>query len=101
LRKLQADFEPIALAEAESAKAWYFELSPVLAEAFVDDLEKTKNLAVVFPGLGKVVNEVLRSFPLSRFPYYIVYLLKRNRIRIVAVAHERRGPRYLSGLKHR
>ncbi|MGQ0847085.1 MAG: type II toxin-antitoxin system RelE/ParE family toxin [Sporichthyaceae bacterium] len=36
----------------------------------------------------------VRSAPVRRFPYRIVYLVHDDAIRVLAVAHTRREPRY-------
>ena len=40
---------------------------------------------------------LVRRVPVSRFPYYLAYLVTSDAIHVLAIAHERRRPGYWSG----
>lgn len=89
-------FHPKALAEYESAAVWYRGRSHEGAlrfAALVDDgilgIRKMPEAWPVWPGRADVRRRVLQ-----RFPYSIIYLVDRNEIVIVAVAHHKRRPGY-------
>lgn len=87
-------FHPAALAEVEDAEAWYAAERVELGDAFVADLEATvariasNPLAVAerWPGV--------RQAQLRRFPYLVVFRLRRECVEVVAVAHGHRAPRH-------
>lgn len=55
--------------------------------------------ALQLPGLGPVWRGTTRRFPLRRFPYSIIYQLKPDEIRVIALAHQSRRPGYWRGRK--
>jgi toxin ParE1/3/4 len=85
---------PTALAEAESATAWYAERDPKIAAAFAVEIEQALERILVAPerwpahlhGTGRVL--------LKRFPFQIVYRDQLERILVVAVAHTKQRPGY-------
>ncbi|KNZ34025.1 MAG: hypothetical protein AD742_00865 [Methylibium sp. NZG] len=50
-----------------------------------------------WPGLGHKAGARARAFELKRFPYQLVYRLTTDAVVIVAIAHERRDPRFWRG----
>jgi plasmid stabilization system protein ParE len=50
------------------------------------------------PRVGRRLTETARRFPVGGFPYQLIYRpLDDGRIRVLAVAHKRRRPRYWFG----
>ena len=43
----------------------------------------------------------VRRVPVSRFPYYLAYLVSDDKIHILAIAHDGRRPAYWSGRVNR
>jgi plasmid stabilization system protein ParE len=84
-------------AEIELAEAVDFYLlnaSPAVARNFVDRFEEKVRLLVQFPGLGAPTTNGRHLFPLGRYPYSILYPSENVVIRIRAIAHQARRPKY-------
>jgi toxin ParE1/3/4 len=70
-----------------------------LAVAFIDEFERALGVLCAHPGLGSVWRGSARRFPLRRFPYTIIYLVKLDEVRVIALAHQSRRPGYWRGRK--
>lgn len=96
MTRFRIEILPEAEEELREAFLWYFERSPLAADAFrlevfdkVDDLARD---ADTWP----VDDDGIRSRRLSRFPYTVHYELVAGRVTVLAVAHQRRAPGYWS-----
>lgn len=94
---LHVELHPAALAEAESAAAWYAARSSRAAAAFAREIETAIALIAENPERGFVYLEGTRRILLKRFPFLVVFRVQGERIHVVAVAHGRRRPGYWSG----
>lgn len=92
-------FHPDARAELLDAATYYEERADGLGGQFIDEAQRVLDLLAGSPGLGSPVvgHGALRLWPLRRFPYYVIYRAGEDAIFVLAVAHERRRPRYWSG----
>jgi toxin ParE1/3/4 len=72
----------------------YLEESPAAARGFFDAVEHAEELIAENPHIGRPAERGTRRFPLPRFPYDVVYLIKPDETVILAVAHHRRHPEY-------
>jgi plasmid stabilization system protein ParE len=91
----QVDIHPDALAEAESAVAWYAERSSRAPAAFIEEIDNAIQSILNAPERWPIFESDFRRVPLFRFPYSIVYRKKSNDlVQILAVAHGRRKPGY-------
>lgn len=89
---------PQALTELQQAAAFYIEHANVeLGESFVAEFERSISALLEHPLIGNVWRGDTRRFPLRRFPYSIVYQIKPDLLRVVAVAHQSRRPGYWAG----
>ena len=88
------ELHPAAVDEAAEAHDWYFERSPRAAAAFMAELDTAIDQIALFPERWAVGGHGTRRYPLKRFPYLVIYHLRSDKIRIVAVAHARRRPGY-------
>jgi plasmid stabilization system protein ParE len=70
-----------------------------LGLALVTEFERAIEVLREHPNLGAPWRGITRRFPLRRFPYNILYLVKGAELRIIALAHQRRRPGYWSGRK--
>jgi len=68
-----------------------------VAEDFLNEFDYAVSLLREFPGLGTPWRGQARRFPLRRFPYSVVYYETPERLRVVAIAHQRRKPGYWRG----
>lgn len=69
-----------------------------LGFAFITEFERALELLCAYPELGAPWRN-RRRFPLRRFPYSIIYYIKDDELRVVALAHHRRKPEYWAGRK--
>jgi len=87
-------------AERELVEAALFYAGKANAElglALVAEFERALNLLCERPRLGAVWRVSTRRFALRRFPFSIIYQLKDDQVRVIALAHQRRRPGYWRG----
>ena len=83
-----------AEAEIFQALAWYADRSAVAARAFVQELSSMVALAARSPETWPRGHGNTRHIVFPRFPFDLVFRRKGETVEIVAVAHQRRQPRY-------
>jgi plasmid stabilization system protein ParE len=91
-------WHPEALSEAEDARNWYADRSPLAARGFLLALEEAVTSIMESPKRWPERRYRCRHyiFP-NQYPYTLVYRVT-GKIEIVAVAHQKRRPYYW---KHR
>ena len=77
---------------AEAARFYRREGSRAVAARFLDEFERTANLLVEYPGIGTPTEGQRRGFPLSGFPYSVIYRETGTGIRILVLRHQNRDP---------
>jgi len=82
---------PDAKADISAAVRWYERTDPTLAFRFTLEMRVVKSRIARFPYQFPLVNASVRRALLNRFPYLVFFSLKKDRIRILAVLHERRA----------
>ena len=91
-------FGPFARLELREAAQWYLaDGGPAIAEQFETAIERALQLLLFMPQLGKPAYPGVRTWPLKRFPYTLVYRADGPMITVIAVAHLNRGPGYWPG----
>jgi toxin ParE1/3/4 len=90
---------PTVSAEAErelidGAVFYAREANADLGLAFIAEFERALGILSKQPKLGPVWRGSTRRFPLRRFPYSIIYQLKSDEVRVIALAHQSRRPGY-------
>ena len=85
---------PEAEAEARAAFLWYFERSPLAADAFRTELFQAVDRLISTAADWPRGEDGARRYHLHHFPYTLVYELEGSTATILAVAHQRRRPRY-------
>ena len=89
---------PEAEADLDEAIDHYIdEASAAVAADLQREVRRVAALLCEWPSLGHKVGVHARAFGLKRFPYQLVYRLTTDAVVIVAIAHERRDPRYWRG----
>lgn len=78
----------------ETAKFYAERADQALGLAFIAEFERALNFLTHNPELGAIWRGTARRFPLRRFPYNLVYQIKPEELRIIALAHQRRRPGY-------
>ena len=88
---------PGADAELAEAVRYYEEEEEGLGARFEAEIVRCARLIQRAPEAAPVVRpKGLRRKVLQRFPYSLIYAVEPDRIRIVAIAHQRRRPGYWS-----
>lgn len=85
---------PEAETEAREAFLWYFDRSPIAADAFrtelLDAIDSLTTTAVDWPE----DEDGIRRYHLKHFPYTVMYEVLDHQVTVFAVAHQRRRPGY-------
>ena len=85
---------PDAEEEFREAFLWYFERSPIAADAFrslvFEAIDSLADRADMWP----VDEDGIHFYVLTRFPYTIWYDLEGDRAGVLAIAHQHRRPNY-------
>ena len=80
--------------ELEACVNYYNSQRSNLGTEFLAEFESTAERILKFPNAARMVGEDVRSKPIHRFPFYVLYRSLVDEITIIAVAHRRRRPRY-------
>lgn len=96
---LPIQFSAEASAELDDAATWYDEQRAGLGAELMDAVDEALETLAEWPHAGAPVEEVpadleVRRAPVARFPYHVGYIVLDDRVRILAVAHDRRRPAY-------
>lgn len=96
---MNASFLPAAQAELIAAVQWYLaDGGPVPAETFEAAIRRATHMLSRMPTVGTPMRGGLRSWPLRRFPYTLVYRsLGDQGIEVIALAHHKREHGYWAG----
>jgi len=80
--------------ELEACVNYYNSQRSNLGTEFLAEFESTAKRILKLPNAVRTVGEDVRSKPIHRFPFYVLYRSLEDEITIIAVAHRRRRPRY-------
>jgi toxin ParE1/3/4 len=81
----------------DSAADYYDLESPGLGNVFLNEVEHALAQVTEFPEAATPVHAAVRKRLLSKFPYALLYSLRDDEIRVLAVAHQKRRPFYWRG----
>jgi plasmid stabilization system protein ParE len=87
----------VAEAEINEAADFYDIESPGLGSVFIDEIQRAIGSISEFPDAAPLVRGRVRKRPIPKFPYSMVYSVRPDEIRILAVAHQKRRPFYWRG----
>jgi len=95
----QVHFEDEADAEYRLAGRWYEDRRAHLGLEFFDAVDATIDQIVAMPSAAALIPRMPADLPVrrravTRFPYHAIYLEAPPRLRILAIAHDRRKPGY-------
>lgn len=85
---------PEAEAEIREAFLWYFERSPIAADAFRTETFQVINRLAVDALMWPEDEDAIRQHVLRHFPYTVFYETQGKAVTVLAVAHQRRRPGY-------
>ncbi|HEX5645389.1 MAG TPA: type II toxin-antitoxin system RelE/ParE family toxin [Nitrospira sp.] len=90
----KATFHEAASAEVNEAAKYYEERVPGLGLLFLAAVEEAAEKVLANPEAFQLVGEEIRHKLIRRFPYSLLYVIEPDRIRVIAVAHQKRRPGY-------
>ena len=90
---MRVTLRPRAEWDIDDAYAWYEERSPGLGEVFLRSVEACFARIVRHPEAYVIADGRVRRARLNRFPYAVYYVIRDDRIDVLAVYHSRRRPR--------
>ena len=88
----RVEFLDIAKIELREAIAYDESESAELGREFTVEVKRTLERIIRFPEAWSMLSERTRRCRTKRFPYGIVYQVRKERILIVAIMHLRREP---------
>lgn len=94
---MRIEFHPSARAELRLARRWYYDLSPLAAANFSNEIASALRRIAETPDRYPKGDWGTRLFVVARFPFTIVFRVSEPVITIVAVAHQKRRPGYWAG----
>ena len=83
--------------ELNEAAYYYSQESHGLGSTFLDELERTIDRIVDHPEAGPLVEETVRRRLVPRFPYAVLYSVREDEVRILAIMNQKRRPFYWRG----
>ncbi len=91
-------FHPLAEQELIDATVYYEKENQGLGLEYLSEVEHAANLLIRYPNAGSMVRDSVRRLVLPKFPYSLLYrVVDEEMIRVLAVAHHKRKPRYWIG----
>ena len=91
---MKLGFHPDARAEMEESAVWYESRKPGLGDEFLLEVQSRLARIVNQPERWREVEVGVRSCPLSRFPFAIIFRIRAETVQIIAIKHHRRRPGY-------
>ncbi len=88
----EVTLHPAAEAEYEVALGWYLERSARAAAGFEDAVDRVIEFIETFPEASPLCDDRHRYHSLRRYPYGIVYRIDGDKVRVVAITHDRQLP---------
>jgi plasmid stabilization system protein ParE len=83
--------------ELNEAADFYDIECPELGSVFIDEIQRGIRAIAEFPESGPLMKGQVRKRPIAKFPYSLIYSVHPDKIRILAVAHQKRRPFYWRG----
>ena len=79
---------------AEAARFYRREGGRAVAARFLDEFQRIAELLVKHPDIGTLTEGERRAFPLTGFPFSVIYRPLNPGIRILVVRHQNRDPEH-------
>jgi mRNA-degrading endonuclease RelE of RelBE toxin-antitoxin system len=90
----RVEIEADDTAAAVQARLWYAAPDADLARNFLAELDSAIEVVADRPDRWPAGRRDTHQYRLRRFPFRVVYLFDAERVRIIAIAHNRRKPAY-------
>jgi plasmid stabilization system protein ParE len=86
-----------AESEINEAADFYDLENPGLGAVFIDEIQRGIERISQFPEAAPLMGGRIRRQALFKFPYSLIYSVRPDEIRLLAVAHQKRRPFYWRG----
>ncbi|MEW6185881.1 MAG: type II toxin-antitoxin system RelE/ParE family toxin [Thermodesulfobacteriota bacterium] len=83
--------------EINEAADFYDLENPGLGNVFIDEIQRSIEIIAQFPEAAPLIRDCVRKKPLIKFPYSLIYSIRSDEFRLLAVAHQKRRPFYWRG----
>lgn len=87
----------VAESEINEAADFYDLESPGLGSVFIEEVERAIENITQFPDAAPSIRGRVKKKALLKFPFSIIYSVKPDEIRLLAMAHQKRRPFYWRG----
>ena len=87
-------YHPDAEAELIEAAQYYETRVRTLGVQFLDEADRSVSIILSAPERWKILEEDVRRYLMTHFPYAIYYRISLDRLRILAFKHHSRHPDY-------
>jgi plasmid stabilization system protein ParE len=87
-------FHPLAKIELNDAAVYYDDQQKGLGLDFIEEIYATIKRILQFPKAWSKLSKNTFRCLVNRYPYGIIYQIKKNEIRIIAIMHLNRKPGY-------
>jgi plasmid stabilization system protein ParE len=87
-------FHPLAKIELNDAAVYYDDQQKGLGLDFIEEIYATIKRILQFPKAWSKLSKNTFRCLVNRYPYGIIYQVKKNEIRIIAIMHLNRKPGY-------
>ena len=91
------EFHRLAEHELNEAAQYYDLEEPGLGSSFLEEVDRCLESIGAHPEAGQILRGAVRRRLLRRFPYALLYRIKPNTVRILAVMNLKRRPMYWVG----
>lgn len=81
----------------DSSYEYYYEESPIVADAFFQRINVSLEIIKKSPLLFREIHNTLRRFIVKQFPFVIYYQVVGNTIKVMAIFHSSRNPKIWTG----
>lgn len=94
MTRFTVDVLPEAEADLREAFLWYFDKSPLAADAFGTEVDEAIDGLEVSAANWPKDDDGVSFYHLKHFPYTVRYQIVGRAVTVLAVAHQRRHPGY-------
>ena len=91
---MSLEFDDEALLEAEDARDHYAAIEPFLGDAFAKAFDQAIESIVSTPMMWSPYTGRTRRYVMTRFPYSVIYRVRGDVVRVLALTHQSRRPSY-------
>ena len=94
---MRVTFNELAERELNDAAQYYEREEPGLGAAFLTEIRRCADAITEHPEAGPIVLDTIRRRICQRFPYALLYSVRGDELRILAVMNLKRRPGYWVG----